>query len=105
MRKIHIAIGVLNIASSVEDYSRRLGCLPAVVISNEYALWRTSTINFSIRLDPNAPGALRHLGWEDSSVCEFTQDKDVNGIIWEQFNADQQAKEIKDTWPLSKYIP
>ena len=105
MKKIHIAVGVLDIPSSVKDYSHRLGCLPVVVIPNEYALWRTATINFSIRRDSKTPGMLRHLGWEDLSVSEFTQEKDINGITWERFNAEHQAKEIKDTWPQSNYVP
>ena len=39
MKKIHIAIGVSDIARSVAGYSKRLGCQPAVVVPNEYALW------------------------------------------------------------------
>lgn len=105
MKKIHIAIGVSDIARSVEDYSRRLGSLPSVIIPNEYALWRTESINFSIRKVSELPGTLRHLGWEDPAACHFTQDTDPNGIIWERFNADLQAQEIKDSWPQSNYAP
>ena len=95
MKKIHIAIGVSDISRSVKDYSERLGCQPVVVIANEYALWRTDILNFSIRYDAANPGMLRHLGWEDSSACEFTQEKDVNGIVWERFTTEQQSNEIK----------
>ena len=101
MNKMHIAIGVLDIARSVEDYSKRLGCQPCVVVANEYALWRTPTVNFSIRRSQEESGKLRHLGWEDSSVLEFSQDTDVNGIVWERFTAEQQVKEIEETWPGS----
>ncbi len=103
MKKIHIAIGVLDIARSVEDYSRRLECAPSVVIPNEYALWRTANVNFSIRRVSQSSGTLRHLGWEDASVSQFSQDVDVNGITWERFNAKLQAKEIKESWPQSNY--
>lgn len=105
MKKIHIAIGVLDIARSVEDYSQRLGSQPSVVIPNEYALWRTEILNFSIRRVSELPGTLRHLGWEDSAASNFTQDTDANGIVWERFNAEMQADEIKDAWPQSQYVP
>ena len=101
MNKIHIAIGVLDIARSVEDYSKRFGCEPCVVIPNEYALWKTPIVNFSIRYTQENFNKLRHLGWEDSSVVEFSQDVDVNGIVWERFTAEQQVKEIEETWPGS----
>ena len=101
MKKIHIAIGVSDIAQSVADYSQRLGCQPAVVVPNEYALWRTDSINFSIRRDSENAGKLRHLGWEDSSVSQFTKETDANGVVWERFSKELQAKEIKDAWPQS----
>ena len=105
MKKIHIAIGVSDIAKSVEDYSIRLDCQPSVVIPNEYALWRTETLNFSIRKVSEFPGTLRHLGWEDPAVSIFTQDTDTNGIVWERFNAELQADEIKKAWPQSDDNP
>jgi hypothetical protein len=100
MRKLHIAIGVANIEASIEDYSVRFGCGPQASISGEYALWRTDTINFSIRkVSIQESGLLRHLGWEDASCPVFTTETDVNGILWEYFSAEQQAKEIKELWP------
>jgi len=99
MRKIHIALGVENIERSIEDYSNRLGCEPLVVIPNEYALWRTATINLSIRRAENGEAPLRHLGWEDDSATEFSKETDVNGIVWERFNQQLQQKEIEDIWP------
>ncbi len=102
MKRIHIAIGVADVLKSVDDYSRRLECKPEVVIPNEYALWRTPSINFSIRRDEKNTGKLRHLGWEDDSAPKFTQEIDVNGIAWENFSRDQQADEIKTFWPDSK---
>lgn len=100
MRKFHIAIGVSNIESSIQDYSTRFGRGPEVSVPNEYALWRTDTINFSIRkVSSQESGLLRHLGWEDAACNAFTTETDVNGILWENFSAEQQAKEIKGTWP------
>jgi hypothetical protein len=70
-----------------------------VVVPNEYALWRTPSINLSIRRVDKEPGTLRHLGWEDSSVARFDTDTDVNGIAWEHLSLEQQAREILETWP------
>ena len=106
MKKIHIAISTDKIAETVADYSSRLEAEPCVLIPGQYALWRTATLNVSVRQDSSSsPGALRHLGWEDSSVTEFTQDTDVNGIVWERFAADQQAAEINALWPEAEYQP
>lgn len=99
MNKIHIAIGVSDIARSIEEYSHRLGCPPVVVVPNEYALWRTDSVNFSIRRDIQNAGKLRHLGWEDPSASHFTQEKDINGIVWERFSQELQSREIKEIWP------
>lgn len=103
MRRIHIAVSVQDIPGSVEEYSRRLGAPPVVVVSNEYALWRTPEVNFSIRRVDASAGTLRHLGFEDPAATEFAAETDCNGILWEAFDADLQAKEINDTWPSAKY--
>lgn len=99
MKRFHIAVAVSNIARSVEDYTRRLGMPPAVIVPGEYALWRTDHLNLSIRRTDDAPGTLRHLGWEDPAAEAFTLDEDENGITWERFNAAAQDKEILDRWP------
>lgn len=88
MKRFHIAIGVADISRSVDDYTRRLGCAPSVVVPDEYALWRTSSINLSIRRTSERAGTLRHLGWEDSSAPHFVTGRDVNGILWEHFSAE-----------------
>jgi hypothetical protein len=63
-------------------------------------------LNFSIRHDLKCkPGELRHLGWEDDEINSFTSDKDVNEILWESFNAELQAGEIKLIWPEIEYEP
>ena len=102
MKRLHIALGVSNIEESIKDYSQRLECEPIVVVPNEYALWRTANINLSIRRVDDGKNPLRHLGWEDDSASKFTQDTDVNGIVWERFNKQLQEKEIADTWPSKK---
>ena len=73
MKRFHIALSTDRIEETIADYTERLGAAPAVVVDGEYALWRTDTLNVSIRQGPdNAPGALRHLGWEDPAAEGFT---------------------------------
>jgi hypothetical protein len=106
MKKLHLAIATDAIEDTVEDYSRRLNCRPCIVIPGQYALWRTDTLNLSVRKDAAAiPGELRHLGWEDPQAEQFSTDTDVNGILWERFNAQQQAEEIEAAWPGTDYYP
>ncbi|MEO0946634.1 MAG: hypothetical protein AAFY11_00515 [Cyanobacteria bacterium J06641_5] len=104
MKRIHIAIATQDIAATIADYTARLGLTPCVAIAGEYALWRTETVNLSVRQDANAkPGTLRHLGWEDPNAMDFTESVDVNGITWERFTARQQAAEIEEIWPGSGF--
>ena len=106
MDKLHIALSTHEIGPTVEDYSRRLGVPPCVHVPGQYALWRTACLNLSVRRDPEQPsGALRHLGWEDADAAEFSEDRDVNGIVWERFSAQQQAAEIREIWPEVDYRP
>jgi hypothetical protein len=106
MRKLHIAISTDRLAATVEDYTTRLGAAPALVVDGEYALWRTGTLNVSVRFDAgSATGTLRHLGWEDPAAGGFTEETDVNGIVWEHFSAAQQADEINRLWPGADYQP
>ena len=106
MKKLHIAISTKKIEASIKDYTTRLGVEPCSFIDNEYALWRTDSLNISIRQDSTCqPGELRHLGWEDESASEFSEEKDINGITWERFSAQQQADEINALWPEANYQP
>lgn len=106
MKKLHIAIATDKIEATIKDYSIRLGTSPCSFVAGEYALWRTETLNLSVRQDLSCkPGELRHLGWEDESANEFSQDTDVNGIVWERFNSQHQADEINEIWSDAKYIP
>tara|TARA_R110001599_G_scaffold69522_1_gene195964 strand:+ start:598 stop:993 length:396 start_codon:yes stop_codon:yes gene_type:complete len=106
VKRLHIAISTNKIEETIKDYTIRLGVEPCSFIPNEYALWRTDYLNVSIRQDPTCkPGELRHLGWEDNSALEFSEEKDINGIKWERFSAQQQADEINELWPEAKYQP
>ena len=95
MKRFHIALSVRDLKKSVRDYSRRLGDRPSIVVRGKYALWRTKTLNFSIRVASPA-GRLRHIGWEDPKAKKFSCSKDLNGLIWEHFSSAQQKKEIKE---------
>ncbi|WP_232756053.1 VOC family protein [Vulcanococcus limneticus] len=106
MNKLHIAISTAKLEDTVTDYSKRLGAKPCVIVEAEYALWRTETLNLSVRQDPSCkPGELRHLGWEDPAAQAFCSDTDVNGVTWERFTAQQQADEINAIWPGTDYQP
>ncbi len=106
MAKLHLSIATNKIDETIEDYSKRLGIPPCSSVPGEYALWRTKTLNVSVRQDSSCPpGSLRHLGWEDPTAAEFSQDTDVNGLVWERFTAQHQADEINDIWPEAQYQP
>lgn len=106
MKKLHLAISTDDIAATVQDYSHRLSAQPCVVVDGEYALWRTETLNISVRKDVSIPkGTVRHLGWEEPTAAEFTAEVDTNGITWEHFTAGQQAEEINELWPSANYHP
>lgn len=101
MRRFHIAIGVQDIEASVQEYSQRLAAKPELIIPDEYALWRTDSLNFSIRKVEGEIGKIRHLGWEDETASEFSKECDINGIIWEHFAAQHQDQEIQQIWPFN----
>lgn len=104
-RKFHIALSVASLEASIEDYSQRLGCRPCTVVPDTYALWRTDTLNFSIRCVPTEAGKLRHLGWEEDDAPLFSEERDVNGIPWERFAADHQQAEIQAMCPQDAAQP
>ena len=106
VKKLHIAISTNKIEETIKDYSVRLEAEPCSFVQGEYALWRTETLNISIRQDPKCTsGELRHLGWEVPIASGFSEDTDVNGIVWEKFTAQQQANEINELWPQANYEP
>lgn len=101
--RFHIALSVADIEASLRDYSSRLGSEPQIVVPGEYALWRTDTLNFSIRrVAASEAGGLRHLGWEDPNAESFSADTDVNGVLWERFAPAHQRDEILAIWPETK---
>ena len=104
MKRFHIALSTSDINKSIDDYNQRLGAEPVVVVPDEYALWRTDSLNFSIRKENvGSSDKLRHLGWEDSSAKSFSLETDANGIVWERFTSAQQLDEINEAWPEANH--
>ncbi|MFL6647251.1 MAG: hypothetical protein ACJ8KO_04755 [Sulfurifustaceae bacterium] len=102
MKRFHLALGVADVERSITEYTDRLSAPPQVVVPGEYALWRTASLNFSIRRSGEKPGTLRHVGWEDSDAAGFVViEQDGNGLAWERFNAEAQAEEIRRLWPAA----
>ena len=100
-KRFHIVVAVSDIAATVQEYSHRLGAAPVLVVDGEYALWRTATLNFSIRKTDDATGMVRHVGWEDPTATEFIRETDKNGLLWERFTEENQQEEITRLWPTA----
>jgi hypothetical protein len=94
MKRFHIAIAVRDLQASIDDYSLRLGQVPAAVVEGKYAMWRTDILNFSINQIPERAGQLRHVGFEDDAVEGYSSDQDVNGLEWESFSQKEQDDRI-----------
>jgi catechol 2,3-dioxygenase-like lactoylglutathione lyase family enzyme len=90
MRRIHIALAVDDLEATIADYSARLGSPPVAVVAGKYALWRTLEVNLSVNADSDSAERLRHLGFEDDDAIEMTSEHDVNGVMWERFDATWQ---------------
>lgn len=101
MKRFHISISTQDFAGSLADYSERLGCKPCVTVDGRYALWRTPSLNFSISCKEGQPGGIvRHLGFEDAAAGSFSEEADVNGIVWEHFSQAVQQKEIEEKFSV-----
>lgn len=103
--RVHVAVGVEDVAASVEAYTEMLGAAPVVVVRDEYALWRTEVLNFSIRRSDTEAGRVRHVGFERDEAPGFSAQVDLNGLVWETFSRFDQAAEIKALWPDAGYAP
>lgn len=100
MKRFHLALGVPRFQEAVADFQAQLGIAPVLVIEETYALFRTETMNISLRKEASLTvSQLRHCGWEDPFAKTFSEQKDTNGLIWEHFTREEQLREIKDIWP------
>lgn len=97
-QRVHIALGVPDLATAIQDYERFLGLPPELVVPDEYALFRTAELNLSLRVQTGTPG-VRHLGFENDAADRFTTWTDSHGFVWENFSPAAQLAEIRETWP------
>jgi hypothetical protein len=97
-RRFHIALAVEDVEDVVGDYTERLGAPPVQHIAGTYALWRTPEINLSISQADAGASALRHVGFEDSTVTEKTYATDRTGLLWERFSPALQDAEITQVY-------
>jgi hypothetical protein len=105
LMKTHLAIAVSDIAASVAEYTTMLAQEPDLVIDGQYALWRTASLNLSIRKTGQNAGTVRHVGFERDDAESFTVLTDSNGLVWETFNKHHQAEEIRAAWGDVHYEP
>jgi hypothetical protein len=71
-RRFHLAVGVAAPEASIADDSTRLAQEPECVVPGVHALWRTATLNLSIRVvDAADAGQLRHLRWEEPDAVGY----------------------------------
>jgi hypothetical protein len=94
MRRLHVALAVDDLDATIRDYTGRLGGDPVAVVPGKYALWRTPEVNLSINCDVALTERLRHIGFEDDAAIARTESTDVNGLMWEWFDAKGQDAEI-----------
>lgn len=94
MKRIHVALAVDDLDTTIADYTERLGASPITVVTGKYALWRTTEVNLSVNSGVATTGRLRHLGFEDDEVATKSETTDVNGIRWEAFSPASQDEAI-----------
>lgn len=102
--KIHVALGVSDLAPAVDEYERLLDRKPTLVIPDTYALFRTRELNLSLRVTATEAGQVRHLGFEREEPTPFDSITDQRGVTWEFFDAKGQAEEIHQAWPDCDYV-
>jgi catechol 2,3-dioxygenase-like lactoylglutathione lyase family enzyme len=102
-KKLHLALSVADLDASIADYAARLGVPPCAVVDGAYALFRTDSLNLSLRVNAEEAGTLRHLGFEDPAAEQMSAEIDVNGITWERFSEAQQRAEILALWPHARF--
>lgn len=64
---MYLALGIVDVEASAQDYLQRLGCRPDRLMPGTYALWRTDAVNLSIRKVGYNEGGVRR-GHESGDV-------------------------------------
>lgn len=124
MKRLHINVGVEDVAKSIAFYNNLFNEDPSVT-KDDYAKWMLEDprINFSISLAKTSPKGVDHLGFQadtpdelaviaerlkaadqvtfdqDQTVCCYAQSdktwvQDPDGVTWENFYTYKQTEEF-----------
>ena len=127
MKRLHVHVGVDDLASSIRFYSTLFGAEPAVV-KDDYAKWMVEDprVNFAISAGQHPQKGIQHLGIQAESTDELVQvyerlqaaDRpvleegrttccyaksekswiaDPDGLVWEAFFTDGEATVYGDS--------
>lgn len=127
MKRLHVHVGVENLATSIRFYSTMFGAEPTV-LKQDYAKWMLEDprVNFAISMGNHARTGIEHLGIQvDSSTelgevygrikaadrpvleegrttcCYAKSEKswisDPDGVVWEAFYTDGEATTYGDS--------
>lgn len=132
MKRMHVHVGVEDLARSVRFYSTLFAAEPAV-LKNDYAKWMLDDprVNFAISSGNHARNGIEHLGIQVESAGELTEvydrlkaaDRpvleegattccyaksekswiaDPDGVVWETFLTNGEATTYGDSPALEK---
>jgi len=121
MKRLHVHVGVENLANSIRFYSTLFGSAPTVV-KDDYAKWMLDDprVNFAISQGNHPRKGIEHLGIQTESTAELSEvygrlkaaDRpvleegrttccyaksekswiaDPDGVVWEAFYTDGEA--------------
>ncbi|VWX61028.1 ArsI/CadI family heavy metal resistance metalloenzyme [Sphingorhabdus sp. 109] len=131
MKRMHIHVGVDNLAASIQFYSTLFDAEPTVV-KDDYAKWMLDDprVNFAISSEDHAAKGIEHLGIqtenpeelqqvftrlrkadapvleEGQTTCCYAQSEkswiaDPDGVVWEAFYTDGESVVYGDSPELS----
>jgi len=131
MKRLHVHVGVENLASSIDFYSTLFGSGPTVV-KDDYAKWMLEDprVNFAISSGNHARTGIEHLGIqvespdelsevygrlkaadrpvleEGQTTCCYAKSEkswiaDPDGVVWEAFFTNGEATTYGDSPTLS----
>ncbi|ASK89444.1 ArsI/CadI family heavy metal resistance metalloenzyme [Sphingorhabdus sp. SMR4y] len=131
MKRMHIHVGVDNLAASIEFYSTLFDAEPTVT-KTDYAKWMLDDprVNFAISSEDHAAKGIEHLGIqaenpeelqqvftrlrkadapvleEGQTTCCYAQSEkswiaDPDGVVWEAFYTDGESVVYGDSPELS----
>jgi len=127
MKRLHVHVGVEDLATSIRFYSTMFGAEPTV-IKSDYAKWLLDDprVNFAISMGNHAQTGIQHLGLqvesraelgevygrikaaerpvleEGRTTCCYAKSEkswisDPDGVVWETFYTDGEATTYGDS--------